>query len=151
MKRAAFTLVELLVVISIIGILSTVAVVATDSARRQALDARRKADLVQLAKAIEMYNYDNGDLPMNTVGFCFAISNPNGWGDTFKAQLAPYMANIPKDPAPINMAKAYDYIFYSIDNKTKYSLCTNLGDGSGGFSMCSGHVEANYCYSPNGT
>jgi prepilin-type N-terminal cleavage/methylation domain-containing protein len=41
MRRKAFTLVELLVVISIIGLLSTIAVTSLSSARRQSRNAKR--------------------------------------------------------------------------------------------------------------
>ncbi|MDD5071699.1 MAG: type II secretion system protein [Patescibacteria group bacterium] len=53
-----FTLIELLVVISIIGFLATAVLVAFSSARLKARDARRRADLVQIQKALELY-YDN--------------------------------------------------------------------------------------------
>jgi prepilin-type N-terminal cleavage/methylation domain-containing protein len=54
MKRSAFTLVELLVVIAIIGLLSTIAVVATGTARDRARTAKVSADLMQLYKQIEV-------------------------------------------------------------------------------------------------
>jgi general secretion pathway protein G len=63
MKRHAFTLVELLVVIAIIGLLSTVAVVATGSARINSRNMKRKADLVQISKALELYYSNNNAYP----------------------------------------------------------------------------------------
>jgi prepilin-type N-terminal cleavage/methylation domain-containing protein len=62
-NRRAFTLIELLVVIAIIGMLSTVAVVSTTSAGINARNGKRKADLVQISKALELYYTDNGEYP----------------------------------------------------------------------------------------
>ena len=59
-KFLGFTLIELLVVISIIGFLTTVAVVALNSSREKARDARRRSDLLTIAKALELY-YDDYD------------------------------------------------------------------------------------------
>jgi general secretion pathway protein G len=50
-----FTLIELLVVISIIGLLAGMVLVSMSGVRAQARDTRRKADLFELAKALEMY------------------------------------------------------------------------------------------------
>ncbi len=58
-----FTLIELLVVISIIGLLSTLAVYAVNVARVKARDAKRKADLVQIQKAIELFYDASGSYP----------------------------------------------------------------------------------------
>jgi prepilin-type N-terminal cleavage/methylation domain-containing protein len=63
MKSKGFTLVELLVVIAIIGLLSTVAVVATSSAGMSARNQKRKADLVQVSKALELYFTNSGSYP----------------------------------------------------------------------------------------
>ncbi len=52
-----FTLIELLVVIAIIGILSSVVLASLNSARAKSRDARRIADLKQIATALELY-YD---------------------------------------------------------------------------------------------
>jgi prepilin-type N-terminal cleavage/methylation domain-containing protein len=59
----AFTLVELLVVIAIIGLLSTIAVVSLGSARVKARNTQRKANLVQVSKALELYYSANGSYP----------------------------------------------------------------------------------------
>ena len=53
-----FTLIELLVVIAIIGILSSVILGSLNSARVRSIDVRRKADLVQIRMALELY-YSN--------------------------------------------------------------------------------------------
>lgn len=54
-KPQGFTLVELLVVISIIGLLSTLAVVAFNNARAKSRDAQRVANLRAVANAMELY------------------------------------------------------------------------------------------------
>lgn len=63
MKKKGFTLIELLVVIAIIGLLSTLAVVALNSARQRARDARRVADVKQIQTALELYYNDQDEYP----------------------------------------------------------------------------------------
>ncbi|MDP3794953.1 MAG: prepilin-type N-terminal cleavage/methylation domain-containing protein [bacterium] len=83
MKRAnkGFTLIELLVVIAIIGILATIVLVSLGTARQRARDARRIADVRQIALALQLYHEDNGE-------YVDALS-----------ELAPtYMKTVPTDP-----------------------------------------------------
>jgi len=54
-KNKGFTLIELLVVIAVIGILAAVILASLNSARAKARDARRRADLRQIAVALELY------------------------------------------------------------------------------------------------
>ena len=63
MSRRAFTLVELLVVISIIGLLSSIAVVSMTSARSKARDGKRQADIKQIITAMQLYYDTNGKYP----------------------------------------------------------------------------------------
>ncbi|MFH1522400.1 MAG: prepilin-type N-terminal cleavage/methylation domain-containing protein [Patescibacteria group bacterium] len=65
MRKKGFTLIELLVIISIIGLLSSIAFYAINSARIKARDARRKADLVSIAKALELYYDDYNHYPVS--------------------------------------------------------------------------------------
>lgn len=60
-KQQGFTLIEMLVVIGIIGLLSAVVVVGLAPARQEARDARRIADVNQLANWMEInYNPSTG-------------------------------------------------------------------------------------------
>ena len=63
-NKLAFTLIELLVVIAIIGVLSTLSIVALGNARTKSRDARRVADVKQIATALELYYNDNGNYPV---------------------------------------------------------------------------------------
>ncbi len=88
MPRKAFTLVELLVVISIIGLLSAIATVSLGSARTKAKATRAIADLRQINTALQMYYDANGKYP------CFDHDFSDAWETTWSA---PYM-KWPKNP-----------------------------------------------------
>lgn len=62
-KIGGFTLVELMVTISVIGILSTIVYANFGSARASARDDIRKTDLTSLQLAIELYKAQNGEYP----------------------------------------------------------------------------------------
>ncbi len=105
-KTNGFTLIELLVVIAIISLLASSVMTSLNSARVKARDARRKADLYTLENAIRMYYYDHNDaFPDSTT----SAGNSTGtdWPDTYKAQLAPYLSPLPKDPSVNNAGRYY--------------------------------------------
>lgn len=65
--NSAFSLVELLVVISIIGVLAALALISFTGSQQQARDTRRKSDLNQYHTALESYgNGNNGLFPSRT-------------------------------------------------------------------------------------
>jgi len=59
-KRKGFSLVELAVVITILGILATIGMVSFTRAQRSARDGRRKADLQAIQTALGLYYRDQG-------------------------------------------------------------------------------------------
>ncbi len=61
--KKAFTLVELLVTISIISVLMGLMLVAFNGTKSVARDGRRKADLTSIGSALELYRQDNGKYP----------------------------------------------------------------------------------------
>ena len=132
MKRSrcssAFTLVELLVVISIISLLSSVVLASIDTAKAKGRDGKRTVDLVQFRNALELYGSNhNGQYPpvsISTSGVNTAFtskglitfpvgqmpacpstgtnwtSSDNGNQDAkkFVDSLNPYLSSLPIDP-----------------------------------------------------
>lgn len=58
--KKAFTLIEALIIIAIIGILSSIVIVNLSSAKKKAQDTRIKADLVQIQQFAETVFRDHG-------------------------------------------------------------------------------------------
>ena len=67
-KNFGFTLIELLVAITILSILAIIGLASFRTAQVKARDSRRKNDLEQLQRAMEMYLNDFGVYPSSTNG-----------------------------------------------------------------------------------
>jgi len=68
LNRAGFTLIEIMVVITIISILTSVLYVSFNAARENSRDQVRKTDMKQLQLAIELYKAQNGSYPASGCG-----------------------------------------------------------------------------------
>ena len=110
-----FTIVELLTVIAIIGVLSTVLATVMNPGRQlaKARDVRRETDLIAILSTITQYGSEHsGELPdtdgnpatsnfpttltcIGTGGGCFNLATAGETGETI---VPVYMASIPKDP-----------------------------------------------------
>ncbi len=109
-----FTLVELLVVITIIGILATVALVSLNSARAKARDAKRLGDVRQIALALEFCYNDIGKyLPASTFPAAGAALTCSG---------TTYINSMPSDPSGGN----YTYAVDNDSNAQKYVVAAKL-------------------------
>jgi prepilin-type N-terminal cleavage/methylation domain-containing protein len=112
-KNQGFTLIELLVVIAVIGLLAAIVLVSLGGARQKARDARRQADLRQVATAMELYYPDNGEKYLSTTGGANAVTAiPN------------YMPTAPKDPLDVS-PQQYTWAANTTDQQ-KYCLYTKL-------------------------
>lgn len=97
-KKPAFTLIELLIAVVIIGILSAVGLGQFFTAQIRARDTQRKDNLSSVAKALEMYYNDQGRYPADL-----------SWGNSLVDPDEPetiYMKDLPNDPSS---GAKYDY------------------------------------------
>lgn len=72
MRHKAFTLVELLIVVAIIAILSTIGVVAYSNAREKSKISKAKAEVGSIANAIKIYYSAEKSLPGVITSGCYA-------------------------------------------------------------------------------
>jgi len=113
--KKGFTLIEIMVVIAIIGILSSFLIGAFSGLRQTTRDSQRKTDLRLIQSALEIYRSDTGK---------YSSSSPiNPCGGSWTVSSTVYMQKIPCDPLS---AAAYTYIYDS--TKGSYSLFACLED-----------------------
>jgi general secretion pathway protein G len=85
-KRKGFTLIELLIVITIIGILAVALVPRISQGPARARDVQRKADMQNIASALELFYADTGSYPYTaTFDACDYLDDElsSYLGDTF--------------------------------------------------------------------
>ncbi len=97
-KKKAFTLIELLIVVAIIGILAAIAVPNFLNARLRAQIAKAYSDIKALAMANEMYALDNGgSYPPESEDHPYERPRMEA-GLFFLTSPIAYIGNIPEDP-----------------------------------------------------
>jgi len=108
-KHKAFTLIELMAVMAIIGLLSSVVLVTLRSAREKAKIAEAKLIVNELHKIILInYQESNGTSPSpsNTAigtecsywGPGTVVGFVNNSGNRYTSWLGPFLSRVPKDP-----------------------------------------------------
>jgi prepilin-type N-terminal cleavage/methylation domain-containing protein len=81
-NRKGFTLIEMLVVVAIVGLLSSVVVVGLGGARSKARDAKRIADIQQIMTNVEV-GYTNGIYPDVDATRFLTAKGPQGENYTY--------------------------------------------------------------------
>ena len=144
--RSGFTLIELLVVISVIGLLASVIMISLNSVRIKARDVKRRTDLAQISKALELYYNDNNDRYPGSGGATspnnvWTNSNDSSW-NTLTTSLQPYISKLPHDPKESASGYpgdgVYSYAYYS-----EY-LENPGGQATQAFTTCDGTVLGPY-------
>lgn len=130
---SGFTLIEMLVVISLIGVLAVIALVSFGGAQKQARDTTRKSDIKQYQTSLEMYgNLTNGLYPSKTA----ASSAFSSLCSDLNLKLEPDIT-CSQDPKNASDATfSYSYISDGSNgtaSATKYVLWSKLENKSGSF------------------
>lgn len=115
-SKKGFTLIEILVVVAIIAILSSVVLIGLGPTRRAGRDARRISDLRQVQNGLELYFNHCGAYPggASSVSGCSnltGLSGAAGYTSMCAALTAPGVGaaqNCPIDPSSPNSAYRYD-------------------------------------------
>ena len=120
-NKRAFTLMELMIVIAILGVLTTLMTGNFLTSIKRSRDAQRKNDLSTIQRALEMYYEDNKTYPIATGSpagdvnfggkFCHPDELPN-----LGCDIKTYMQKMPNDP---NSGKTY---FYSSTSTNNYAI-----------------------------
>ena len=73
LARQAFTLIELLIVITVIAILASLVLAAAGSVQKKGARSRAEAEIKAVEAALESYKSDNGDYPSNNSAGSLAL------------------------------------------------------------------------------
>ncbi|MFA5714530.1 MAG: prepilin-type N-terminal cleavage/methylation domain-containing protein [Candidatus Paceibacterota bacterium] len=145
----AFTMIELLVVVAIIGILSGLIIVGMGSLTQDARDGKRKAEIDAVRKALwSQSNMGTKSYPVETNWCCLGKT---GDCTTLASVLVPdFLGKLPQDPSynPLNKESCYMYK----SNGTTFDLYTKL-EKKGSISLSPESVkisESQSCDEANG-
>ena len=110
-SSSAFTLLELLIVLFIIALISTMVYVSVASSRAKGRDTRRLADIYNIRQALELYKDEEGSYPEQLPASPQPLVGPSG-----RAYLEP----MPSDP---QTRQPYGY---NLSATSGYHLIFNL-------------------------
>ncbi|MEM9530620.1 MAG: type II secretion system major pseudopilin GspG [Pseudomonadota bacterium] len=97
-KNRGFTLVEILVVVVIIGILSTIVVLNVGGSADQSRQTAAQADVKNLEQALEIYKLQNGFYPSSQQGLKSLVQRPGGTPEPRVYPEGGYIKALPTDP-----------------------------------------------------
>lgn len=119
-KSKGFTLVELLVVISIIALLASIALGIYANVQKNSRDAKRQSDLRVIQSALEQYKADQNFYPSSMV-ISESSSLTNNTGNPSPPLLTKtYLKRFPVDPN----ASTYPYKYQALPNNCDNSART---------------------------
>lgn len=116
-QTKGFTFIELLVVITIIGIIFAAGIVSFTTITTRSRDTRRKADLEAIRQSLEICRSITGSYPATVYP---DISCPAG---------TTMMSKTPFDPKPCNLVEEYSYTKTSQTTYTLTASCMEIDTG----------------------
>lgn len=95
-RQSGFTLIEIMVVVVIIGVLSTLILPRVLGRQEQAFISKAGSDIQSLTNALKLYKLDNYQYPTTDMGLEALVINPGGNAKNWKE--GGYIDRLPKDP-----------------------------------------------------
>lgn len=131
--RKGFTLIEVLVAVTIIAVLVSIGVVSYGSVNKRSRDAKRKGDVEQMRSALEMYRADYGSYPDPSGSL--AWTDASGLSATL---VSTYVPAIPSDPLSTQTYR------YRAINLYSYCIGANLESEASITGTCNPETGYNY-------
>ncbi len=104
-KDAGFSLLEIMVSITIIGILTTIVVLNVLPAQDQAMVQKARADIATLEQALDAYRLDMRRYPSSEQGLEALVTAPTDDSDSYRT--GGYIRRLPNDP----WDNPYQYVY----------------------------------------
>lgn len=111
-----FTLIEILVVVTIIGILAALVVPQLISYPDEARTTRARQDIQALRTALDLYRMDNFTYPSTEQGLRALLNKPGGRPEAPNWRSGGYIKELPKDPW------GSDYVYLSPGQTGEFDL-----------------------------
>ena len=119
---------EILIVIVLLGVLATIIMGSYLGSLKKARDSRRKQDLEQISKALELYYSKQGQYPTDI-----------SFGDAFIEGGVTFMKALPQDPS----GDSYTYVYESSSPYQEFELYSCLENDQDPDYVDSGYSETN--------
>lgn len=121
---SGFSLVELLITVSIIAILISIGIASYATINKQSRDTKRKGDIEQVRAALEMYRANTGTYPAAGGGSWVVASSATD----ATAGLTPYLVStyIPAIPTDPKASQTYMYIATNPSGGNYYGYCVSV-------------------------
>ena len=97
-RQAAFTLIEILVVVAILGILAAIVVPRVMDRPDEAKRVAARADIAAIVQSLKLYRLDNGFYPATDQGLAALVQKPATNPVPGNWKQGGYLERLPKDP-----------------------------------------------------
>jgi general secretion pathway protein G len=136
MRQRAFTLIEVLVVVAILGILAAIVVPRIMDRPDEAKRVAAKADIGAIVQSLKLYRLDNGTYPTTDQGLGALAQRPTT--NPVPANWKPYLERLPKDP----WGGDYQYLYPGVKGEIDvFSLGADRARGGEGSAADIGNWE----------